>query len=97
MYPFAKQVFRQKSADGKFCGDMVVRAGESAPGEPLLVPVLEKGRLVQPPQGLKAVQKHCADQIGCLGEKLLSLEKAASYPVQVSNTLQQESQKVSRK
>jgi nicotinate phosphoribosyltransferase len=88
MYPFAKQVYRQTAANGKFCGDLVVREGASAPGEPLLVPVLEKGRLVRPLPGLDAVQKHCADQLGCLGEELLSLEKAASYPVQFSNTLQ---------
>ena len=36
----AKQVFRRRDAAGRFVGDHVTRADESAEGEPLLVPIV---------------------------------------------------------
>ena len=47
-YPMAKQVFRRRDAAGRFSGDHVTRADETAEGEPLLVPILRAGRLVDP-------------------------------------------------
>ena len=44
-YPMAKQVFRRRGADGRFCGDHVTRSDEAADGEPLLSPVVRAGRL----------------------------------------------------
>ncbi len=45
-YPTAKQIFRRRDRSDRFCGDHVVRAGESAEGEPLLLPILQAGRQV---------------------------------------------------
>ena len=47
-YPMAKQVFRRRDGAGRFSGDHVTQAGESAQGEPLLVPIVRGGRLVEP-------------------------------------------------
>ena len=40
---------RRRDAAGRFCGDHVTRADETAEGEPLLVPILRAGRLVGGP------------------------------------------------
>ena len=45
-YPMAKQVFRRRDENSKFCGDHVTQAEETAEGEPLLIPILRSGRLV---------------------------------------------------
>ena len=45
-YPMAKQVFRAIDREGRFLGDHVTSADETAEGEPLFVPILRSGRLV---------------------------------------------------
>src|SRR5262245_25712324 len=87
-YPFAKQVFRQTNAAGQFSGDIVARADESLPGQPLLVPILRNGRLVNPLDSLSACQKRLAEELRGLAPELLRLEKAAAYPVTISERLE---------
>jgi nicotinate phosphoribosyltransferase len=86
-YPFAKQVFRQE-ANGKFAGDVVARAGEQQAGSPLLVKVMEAGKLVAPLPGLGEIQERCRREVSSLPAELLDLEKQAAYPVRFSDDLE---------
>ena len=58
-YPLAKQVWRRFDQDGRMAGDTVTAATETAEGQPLLVPVLQQGRLVSPLPALDAIRDHC--------------------------------------
>ena len=62
-YPMAKQVFRRRDRSDRFCGDHVTRADESAEGEPLLVPILQAGRLVAALPSLESIRNHCRQQL----------------------------------
>lgn len=88
-YPYAKQIYRQSAVDGTFAGDLVVREGEPAEGEALLVPVLKTGRLVQPLPTLEEDRACRAEQLQRLPKELLAMEPAAPYPVRVSAALKQ--------
>jgi nicotinate phosphoribosyltransferase len=87
-YPYAKQVYRRRAADGTFAGDLVARATESVPGEPLLEPVLRQGRLVCPLPTLTESRQRFLDQRACLPQGLLALESSEPYPVGVSEGLE---------
>jgi nicotinate phosphoribosyltransferase len=86
-YPFAKQVFRSSTEDGTFCGDLVARATEPAEGEPLLVPVLRGGQLIQPLPQLEDCRRRCAEQRSRLPPALRELDRAEPYSVRVSEDL----------
>jgi nicotinate phosphoribosyltransferase len=87
-YPYAKQVFRE-AAGGTFCGDLVARATERHPGEPLLVPVLQRGELAGPLPALEEARRRFLAQRDRLPADLLRLEGAAAYPVRVSAELEE--------
>jgi nicotinate phosphoribosyltransferase len=87
-YPMAKQVFRRRDHDSKFGGDHVTQADETAEGEPLLVPVLRSGRLVNELPALEAIRARCRDQLASLPERLLRLEAPPDYPITYSDALE---------
>jgi len=87
-YPYAKQVFRRSTPAGTFQGDLIARMTEQADGEPLLVPVLQGGQLVQPLPTLQQSRERFLAQRDRLPRELLTLEKASPYPVQVSAELE---------
>jgi nicotinate phosphoribosyltransferase len=80
-YPFAKQIFRRRDRSDRFCGDHVVRAGESAEGQPLLVPILKTGRQVNALPSLESIRHHCRQQLASLPEHLLALDAKSDYPI----------------
>jgi nicotinate phosphoribosyltransferase len=89
-YPYAKQVFRQHAADGTYSGDLVARADEHHPGEPLLVPVLQGGEPCAPLPTVLAARARCAAQLSRLPHRLLALEPATPYGVWYSDLLDAE-------
>jgi nicotinate phosphoribosyltransferase len=89
-YPFAKQVYRHSNADGTFAGDLIARATESMGAEPLLVPVLKDGRLLQPLPALESSRRRCAEQRARLPKELLGLKPCKGYPVRMSDQLEDE-------
>lgn len=93
-YPFAKQVFRTRDAEGRFSGDRVARADESSDGDPLLVPVVREGRLVGTFPRLDEIRDHCRAQLGSLPETLRDLDDAPAYPVHISPALQLAAEKL---
>lgn len=95
-YPFAKQVFRTSSADDKFSGDEIGRDSEKLDGEPLLVQILENGRLVDRLPTLNESRARCADQLSRLPSRLLNLDACEPYPVRISSRLEAEAQRLER-
>ncbi len=93
-YPLAKQVFRRRDSDGRFCGDFVVGADETAEGEALLVPVLESGRLVTGLPSLESVRNRCREQLDALPERLLRLDAQPDYPITYGERLTNEASRL---
>ena len=81
----AKQVFRRRDRAGRFRGDHVTRADETADGEPLLVPVIRSGRLAQALPALDAIRARCREQLSALPERLLALDAQPDYPITYSD------------
>jgi nicotinate phosphoribosyltransferase len=93
-YPMAKQVFRRRDATGRFCGDHITRADETAHGEPLLVPILRSGRLERDLPGLEAIRLRCRDQLAALPERLKRLDAQADYPITYSDVLEDDARRL---
>ncbi len=93
-YPMAKQVFRQRDADGRFAGDHVTRADEAAEGEPLLVPIVRGGRLVGPLPTLEAVRDRCREQLAALPDRLRPLDARPDYPITYSDRLEADARRL---
>jgi nicotinate phosphoribosyltransferase len=93
-YPMAKQVFRRRDASGRFTGDHVTRADETAEGEPLLVPILKGGRLVQPLPTLEDIRARCRDQLAAMPPRLLPLDARSDYPITYSDALEEDARRL---
>jgi nicotinate phosphoribosyltransferase len=93
-YPMAKQVFRRRDREGRFLGDEVTRADETAEGEPLLVPILRSGRLVNALPSLESIRSRCREQIAALPERLLGLDAQPDYPITYSDILEADAKRL---
>jgi nicotinate phosphoribosyltransferase len=93
-YPMAKQVFRRRDAAGRFAGDHVTRADESAEGEPLLVPAVRAGRFVNSLPTLDSIRQRCREQLNALPERLLGLDAKADYPITYSDALEADARRL---
>ena len=93
-YPMAKQVFRRRDAAGRFAGDHVTRADESAEGEPLLVPIVRAGRFVNPLPELDSIRERCREQLSALPERLLGLDAKPDYPITYSDALEADARRL---
>ncbi len=96
-YPMAKQVYRSTTSAGKFAGDRVTRADESADGTSLLVPVIQSGRLVGNLPGLDAIKEYCRAQRESLPDRFRQIEADTSYPLDYSEALEAEAVKLGLK
>ncbi len=93
-YPLAKQVWRTRDPRGTFALDTVTRADESAPGEPLLVPMVRAGQPAGPWPSLAAIRERCREQVGSLPEALTALDAEPSYPIAYSFALEYEAERL---
>ncbi|PYS18181.1 MAG: nicotinate phosphoribosyltransferase, partial [Acidobacteria bacterium] len=86
--PGRKQILRQKTS-GKAVRDVIGLRSEELSGEPLLIPVMSKGRRIQPAEPLDICRNRCCAELKSLPDELLSLSKAdAPYPVELSAGLE---------
>jgi nicotinate phosphoribosyltransferase len=85
-WPGSKQVWRM-TANGELAFDVVGLAGEEEPegGEPLLVPVMERGQRVWQ-DSLEGARRRCAEQRATLPERCRRLD-AGAYEVERSRPL----------
>ncbi|HTX24024.1 MAG TPA: nicotinate phosphoribosyltransferase [Steroidobacteraceae bacterium] len=87
-WPGAKQVFRERDAQGVVRCDWIVLDQEHAPGEPLLGQVVRDGRRIVPSAALTAVRARCQDAVGTLPPFLHVLEDGPSpFTVTVSDAV----------
>ncbi|MGZ5046392.1 MAG: nicotinate phosphoribosyltransferase [Usitatibacter sp.] len=86
-WPGRKQVHRLYHADRTFARDTVTLADADPPGEPLVVPFMRGGQVLEPRVCLEDARDHARLQLARLPEALRSLEPAAPYDVQVSPEL----------
>jgi len=86
-FPGRKQVFRLKDANGNFVKDVIALEDEEINGEPLLVKVIERGRVVYDFPSLEEIRKRALENLSMLPEKYKRLRNAAKYPVELSPKL----------
>jgi nicotinate phosphoribosyltransferase len=90
-WPGRKQVWR-RYADGTMAGDVLTLEDDPEPAkaglEPQILPVMQGGRRIRPLPGLAEARERAATQLQRLPEPLRRLEPDASYPVVVSEMLQ---------
>jgi len=94
-WPGRKQVWRSRSSNGEFSGDLVALEGEPSKGEALLQPVMRGGRRVASAAALDTIRRHARDQLTCLPGPLKRLEPF-SYPVTISPDLKELANRLDR-
>lgn len=88
-WPGRKQVYRKYSSDGCMTGDVVtLEEDDSHDGEPLIVPVMHAGRRIHGNAALAEVRARTLAGYTRLPKQLTALEMAATYPVEISTSLQ---------
>jgi nicotinate phosphoribosyltransferase len=89
-WPGTKQVFRERGTAGEALGDHVALAGESVPGEPLLVQMMSNGARMATPASLAEAREFCARERQLLPEPVQDLHEGGSgYPVHISKALRE--------
>ncbi len=87
-YPYRKQVWRNRDAEGKFANDIIAMAAETEQhGEPLLKAVMRAGQLLETPPTLREIQQHAKQQLAALPTQYKTIRDAKSYPVRFSDHL----------
>jgi nicotinate phosphoribosyltransferase len=86
--PGRKQVYRFKGVDGMFKGDAIALADEKLEDEPLLVKVMENGKLNYDLPSLNEIRTKAAENLSKLPDEFKVLTNAPVYPVELSQKLQ---------
>jgi nicotinate phosphoribosyltransferase len=85
--PGRKQVYRLKDAEGGFEKDTIALADEKVNGEPLLVKVMEKGKLTYALPSLEQIRGNATANLSKLPDEYKALTGAPVYPVELSRNL----------
>jgi nicotinate phosphoribosyltransferase len=86
--PGRKQVFRFKDRKGFFAKDVIALADEKTEGAPLLVKVMENGKITRALSSLNEVRAAASENLSKLPEKYKKLTDAPPYPVELSQALE---------
>jgi nicotinate phosphoribosyltransferase len=91
LYPGRKQVFR-RIEDGRIVRDVIGRHDEHLPGQPLLQPVMRRGRRLEAGRiSLADARRHAVREQEQLPDALRRLDRSEPpYPVEVSPALQRD-------
>lgn len=81
-----KQVYRRTTDHGP-AGDTIALRNENLDGRPLLQPVMRKGKRLEKPEPLAAVQKRFQKQFAALGSRYKAIRQPDAYPVTLSAEL----------
>ena len=85
-WPGRKQVHRRYDSAGLLAGDVVTLESDPQDGEALLMPVMQQGRALALPT-LAMAREHALRQLGRLPTALRDLGRAATYPVEISQSV----------
>jgi nicotinate phosphoribosyltransferase len=83
-YPGRKQVFRQRGQDGRFLRDVLALEGEKIDGEPLLLKVVEQGRIVYQSPSLEEIRQRVSKRLADFSPRIKELHPRTKYPVRIS-------------
>ncbi len=86
-YPGKKQVRRLTDTRGRYRRDVICLVDEPHEGESLLVPILRKGKRVEPQPALDAIRGRAAAELDRLPPRFRRLDDPATYPVKPSKAL----------
>ncbi len=86
-WPGAKQVYRHRDRHGRLDYDVVTLTDDPQRGEPLLVPVMRGGALLEPLPALDALRARAAENLASLPERLLALDARGEYRVEMARAL----------
>jgi nicotinate phosphoribosyltransferase len=95
-WPGRKQVYRQYASDGTLAHDIVTTLDDQQAGEPLLQPVMKKGRNLADQPKLTESRQRAAAQLVRLPNAMRTLECAPPYEVRIAESLQRLAQAVDR-
>jgi len=85
--PGRKQVFRVKDNRDYFVKDIIALDNEKVKGEPLLVKVMEKGKIIYDFPSLEEIRKRTLENLSKLPMKYKRLKNSSHYPVALSPRL----------
>lgn len=95
-WPGRKQVYRRYGADTRFQRDVLTVLDDRQEGEPLLQPVMRRGKRLAVPPALDRIRAYAARQLALLPETLRRLEQGAAYDVEISGPLRDLADRVDR-
>jgi nicotinate phosphoribosyltransferase len=81
-----KQVLRTVSG-GRIKGDAIALRSETVHGEPLLKPVMKKGKRLEDPEPLTLIRDRFREEFALLGDERKALETPEPYPVRLTDKL----------
>jgi nicotinate phosphoribosyltransferase len=94
-WPGRKQVFREHGPDGRMLADTITLVDESAPGKPLLQPVMRQGRRLAQPS-LDQARQFASRELATLPEHCRRLATPEPLIPVVSVALQAAAERVDR-
>ena len=86
--PGRKQVYRFKKTDGNYERDVIALADEHVNDEPLLIRVMEKGKLLRNLPSLNEIRAKTTENLSKLPEQYKAFTNAPTFPVELSKKLQ---------
>jgi len=86
--PGRKQVYRFKDSNGYFEKDIIALASEPVQAEPLLVKVMEKGKVSYELPSLNEIRATAAENLSRLPDRYKVLTNAPIYTVELSKNMQ---------
>jgi nicotinate phosphoribosyltransferase len=95
--PGRKQVFRFKDRKGNCTKDVIALADEKIGGEPLLIKVMENGKIIHDLPSLNEIRAAASENLSRLPERYKKLTDAPTYPVELSRALEDLIKKLKRK
>lgn len=85
--PGKKQIFRQRNKEGQFVKDLVGLEDEKIKGEPLLLKVMENGKITYAMPTLEEARRNALKNLAELPEKYEKLKDAPLFPVELGPNL----------
>ncbi|MCX5715048.1 MAG: nicotinate phosphoribosyltransferase [Candidatus Omnitrophica bacterium] len=96
-YPGRKQVIRQLDRNGRFVKDILALEKEKIAGKPLLVKVVERGKVHYKTPSLEKIRYSVADNLANFSPGLLEVSPKYKYPVLISPGLKKLRLELSRR
>ncbi len=88
-WPGRKQVWRRYDNDGRMRSDVLSTEGDVQEGDPLIRPVMARGRRIGTRPTLDEIRMHACHQLTQLPTELRPSQSSVLYPVHVSQSLRQ--------